>query len=124
MAMKARFETPPRTWDEVLAGYSAEIGERTRAIRDIVVNALPMCDEAVGGAKMMGYAQYKENGRVFAMISPEDEHVKLYVHFVRKDETGQLKVEGTGKNARHVKLRDVPEQAIRDLLAQVIGASH
>ena len=75
---------------------------------------------------MMGYAQYWQDARqdVLAMISPEDGHVKLYVHHVRKDQTGQLKVEGTGKNARHVKFwpGDVDEAAIRSLLAQVMEA--
>lgn len=107
----------------MLAGYSDEIAARTRAVRDLVVAELPMLTEAVGGAKMMGYAQYKLGKDVWVMISPEDAHVKLYFHNLTKDATGQLQVEGTGKNARHVKLFDVLEQPIRDLLAQVAAAN-
>lgn len=121
--MKARFETPPRTWDEVLAGYSEGTGALTRAIRQIVLECLPELTEHVGGAKMMGYAQYKHDANVWAMISPEDTHVKLYFHNLKADATGQWKVEGTGKHARHVKLQAAPEQPLRDLLAQVAAAN-
>ncbi len=76
---------------------------------------------------MMGYAQYWLDNKqdVPAMISPEDEMVKLYVHRVREDATGRLKVEGSGKNARHVKLwlkEEYDPDAIRDLLQQVVAA--
>ncbi|MGB1585554.1 MAG: hypothetical protein ACPHID_00725 [Thermoplasmatota archaeon] len=120
----SRFETPPTNWEEVLAGYPEPIQAITVALRDIVRDALPMCTETVQGARVMGYAQYWQDERndVLAMISPEDEHVKLYVHHVRADATGRLKVEGTGKNARHVKLRAVDEGAVRGLLEQVVAA--
>lgn len=123
----ARFETPPTTWDEVLAGYPAPTAALTESLRDAVRDALPEATETVAGARMMGYAQYwlAERNDVLCMISPEDEHVKLYVHHVRRDASGALKVEGTGKNARHVKLRawdDATEAAVRGLLAQVVEA--
>lgn len=120
----ARFESPPTNWEEVLAGYPAAMQDVTVALRDVVRAALPMASETVQGAKMMGYAQYWIDGRndVVAMISPEDEHVKLYVHHIRTDATGNLKVEGTGKNARHVKLTSVDADAVRALLAQVLDA--
>ena len=119
-----RFETPPTDWDEVLAGYPEGIGRLTVALRDVVRDALPTATETVQGARTMGYAQYWIDGRndVVAMISPEDAHVKLYVHHVRTDATGRLKVEGTGKNARHVKLTQVDEAAVRGLLTQVLEA--
>ncbi|MGB0652060.1 MAG: DUF1801 domain-containing protein [Thermoplasmatota archaeon] len=127
MAKPPRFETPPTDWAGVHAGYPDEIVRLTKEVRAVVVDALPECQETVQGARMMGYAQYwqAERNDVLAMISPEDEHVKLYVHHVKKDATGALKVEGTGKNARHVKLRPadgLPEAAIRALLAQVVEA--
>lgn len=122
--MSARFTTPPKTWEEVMAGYSPDIQALATDLRAVVRDALPTCTESVGGAKMMGYSQYWLDGRsdVLAMISPEDPHVKLYVHHITKDATGALKVEGTGKNARHVKLRDLDAGAVRALLAQVMAA--
>lgn len=120
----ARFETPPTNWEEVLAGYPSAMQEVTVALRDVVRDALPMATETVQGAKMMGYAQYwiDERNDVVAMISPEDAHVKLYVHHIRSDASGNLKVEGTGKNARHVKLTSVDPAAIQSLLNQVLDA--
>lgn len=120
----SRFQTPPTNWEEVLAGYPAPMQALTVALRDVVRTALPQCTETVQGAKVMGYAQYWQDNRndVLAMISPEDEHVKLYVHHVRADATGRLKVEGTGKNARHVKLRDLDVDAVDNLLQQVVAA--
>lgn len=122
-----RFETPPTTWDEVHAGYGADVVATTKRLREVVVDALPQCTETVQGAKVTGYAQYWKDDRndVLAMISPEDSHVKLYVHHVRKDRTGRLKVEGSGKNARHVKLPldgSWDGDAVRDLLEQVVAA--
>lgn len=93
----------------------------TRRLRELVVEPLPGCTESVGGAKTMGYAPYWERDRqdVLAMISPEDTHIKLYLHHVRSDPSPRLRVEGPGKNARHVKLQldgDRDEAAIRDVL--------
>lgn len=122
-----RFSTPPTTWDEVHAGYADDAVATTKRLREVVVAALPGCTETVQGAKVMGYAQYwlTDRNDVLAMISPEDTHVKLYVHHVRKDETGRLKVEGSGKNARHVKLPldgSWDEDAVQGLLEQVVAA--
>lgn len=121
-----RFETPPTNWDEVHAGYPADIQALTQDLREVVVEALPQCTETVQGARVMGYAQYWQDTRndVLAMISPEDAHVKLYVHHVRQDATGRLKVEGTGKNARHVKILPgaLDAEAVRGLLHQVVEA--
>ena len=123
----ARFAVPPTNWHEVHAGYAPEVVATTKRLREIVVAALPDCTETVTGAKVMGYAQYWKDGRndVLAMISPEDTHVKLYVHHVRKDATGRLKVEGTGNNARHVKLPldgSWDGDAVRGLLNQIAAA--
>lgn len=120
----ARFATPPTTWEEVLVGYPAEMQAVTVELRDVVRAALPMATETVQGARVMGYAQYwiADRNDVVAMISPEDHHVKLYVHHITKDQTGALKVEGTGKNARHVKLQSVDPEAVRGLLDQVLAA--
>lgn len=122
-----RFETPPTTWGEVHAGYGPDVVATTKRLRDVVVDALPDCTETVTGARVMGYAQYWLDDRndVLAMISPEDTHVKLYVHHVRKDATGSLRLEGFGKNTRHVKLPlhgDLDEDAVRGLLEQVMAA--
>lgn len=58
---------------------------------------IPGATQNMGGAKMMGYAQYCLDGPedVRAMIGPEDKHVKLYVHHSTTDATGVLEVEGT-----------------------------
>lgn len=122
-----RFDVRPQTWDEVHAGYSKQTVARTKWLRSVVASALPQCTESVQGARMMGYAHYWQESRqdVLAMISPEDEMVKLYIHHVRKDATGRLKVEGTGKHARHVKLwldQEYDEEDLRNLLAQVVAA--
>lgn len=122
-----RFDTPPTTWDEVPAGYAPDVMATTKRLRDVVVEALPQCTEVIQGAKVMGYAQYWQDHRndVLAMISPEDTHVKLYIHHVREDASGQLKVEGSGKNTRHVKLPldgSWDQDAVRGLLEQVVAA--
>ncbi len=125
--MKARFDVPPTNWDEVHAGYGPETAARTKWLQNIVAKALPQCTESVQGAKMMGYSQYWLDNRqeVLAMISPEDNMVKLYVHHIKKDRTGALKLEGAGKNTRHVKLwldQEYDADAIRGLLEQVFAA--
>jgi hypothetical protein len=127
MSQTPRFQSPPSNSDEFHAGYGPETVARTKWFQEIVAESLPQCTETVQGAKMMGYSQYWIDSKsdVLAMISPEDEMVKLYVHHIKKDSTGQLKVEGTGKNARHVKFwpnGEYAESAIRGLPAQVVAA--
>jgi hypothetical protein len=127
MSQSSRFQTPPSNGAEVHAGYNPQTVARTKWLRAIVTETLPQCTETVQGAKMMGYSQYWMDSKsdVLAMISPEDKMVKLYIHHITEDSTGQLKVEGTGKNARHVKLwldHEYESNAIRGLLAQVVAA--
>lgn len=120
----ARFAIPPMNWEEALVAYPMPIQTIPPNLSAVVRAALPEATESDQGAKMMGHAQYWMTNKqdVRAMISPDDHHVKLYIRHVTADPTGALKVEGTGKNARQVKLRDGPAGDIRNLLRAVVAA--
>lgn len=122
----ARFEKPPRAWPALLAGYPESIGSLAVALDETVRRAEPALTSSVRGARMMGYVNYELPGvaGVLLRLSPEDDHVKLYVHHIREDATGMLAVEGTGTRARHVKFRETPDAAaVAALIQQEIQAA-
>lgn len=122
----ARFDKPPRSWEALQTGYPAGIYDLARAVDAIIHRTVPEISAAVRGAKMMGYVNYEMTGidGVLLRLSPEDDHVKLYVHHITADATGTLDVEGTGKNARHVKFRSAPDEgAVTALVEQEINAA-
>ena len=122
----ARFDKPPRSWEALESGYPRPIYDLARELDTIILRAVPDLVAAVRGAKMMAYVNYELAGidGVLLRLSPEDDHVKLYVHHIREDTTGSLDVEGTGKSARHVKFRAAPDKnAVVALVEQEIGAA-
>jgi len=120
-----RFATRPTSWEELEEGYRPDTMAITRDIADAVRSALPGASEQVKGALKMGYIDFwtDDSREVIARISPGDDLVRLYVHHIKTDASGRLKVEGTGKGARHVKLAGpVDKAAVKSLIEQAHAA--
>ena len=112
------------TVEEFLATYPPHVQEialKTRAlVREVLPDALEMIDLP---AKLIGYGTENSYKGTICVISPYANHVNL--GFARgallPDPAGLL--EGTGKRARHVKLKavkDVDQPALRTLLEAAV----
>jgi len=108
------------TVEEFLAGYSSEVQAIAVNVRALVREVMPDALEIVDvPAKMIAYGTENSYRGMICVISPFAKHVNL--GFVRgmsvPDPAGLL--EGTGKRARHVKLKsveDVERPEVRTLL--------
>ena len=66
----------------------------------------PDADENVYGGLKMANVLYSvgSDTNVFCGIQPANDRCKLYLHHVRPGDVPDLKIEGSGKHARHVKV--------------------
>ena len=112
------------TVDDFLASYPTEVRDIAVKLRALVREVLPNALEIVDvPAKMIAYGTENTYKGMICVISPFAKHVNL--GFARgtsvPDPAGLL--EGTGKRARHVKLKsveDVERPEIRALLEAAV----
>lgn len=97
-------------FDRFLAGTSTEVAEVARALRLVVLEAMPGAVEwfdpgngllAFGTARTM-------RGLLFAII-PHSAHVNLQLVDGVDLPNPEGRIEGTGKRARHVKVRSIAD---------------
>jgi len=108
------------TVEEFLATYPPHVQEialRARAlVREVMPDALEMIDVP---AKLIGYGTENSYKGTICVIMPYSNHVNLgFAHGTSLPDPKRL-LEGTGKRARHVKLKaveDVEWPALRVLL--------
>lgn len=113
---------PPSTFAELVAPFPATVREAADALRARIREALPEAHEHVSGGLKFGTALYSV-GRptnVACGLQPTEAHCKLYLHHVRPGDVTGLRLEGTGTNARHVKVPS-PEAAQHPAIAQAIA---
>lgn len=105
---------------KILAGHSPEVVAAVEALRELVREVAPDLKEEpkLGWKNLI----YKKTGVVVA-ISPHKDHANL--HFYRgtslNDPEGRL--EGPGKELRHVKIRrpaDLSEDYLKELVRQAV----
>jgi hypothetical protein len=91
-------------------------------VRDAMLATSPLIkEEILGGNKVkMAYYSIGDRNNPVGVIGPAKDHVKLFFHHFNTVDTTGLKLEGSGKHARHVKLRpDDDLEMIGPLLKQV-----
>lgn len=123
------YERPPATFEELIAPFPAAVRESAVALRRLILAAQPDADELVSGGLKFGTALYSV-GRptnVACGLQPTAAHCKLYLHHVRPGDVPGLRLEGSGKNARHVKIAsasDASQGAVALAIARAFaGAS-
>ena len=89
--------------EKILESLSPEKKELTEQLRSIVKKVLPEIEETV----KWGNITYLLNGENLAWIIVYDEHVDL--GFFRGTELNSKLLEGTGKNLRHIKIKNKNE---------------
>lgn len=112
---------------ELLAPYSAEVRELALQVRDLISAAVPEASEEIDtAARMLGYTFIPGTYRgLILCVSPQRRYVNIIlakgVELLQSDATGLL--EGTGKQARHVKIRSADQLRLPELRALVQAAA-
>lgn len=97
------------------------IAATARRLRELVVRFEPEAVENVYGGAKVGIALYSIGAphKVLCGIQPGRGQCLLYVHYVTEVDAPHLRLEGTGKNNRHLKFSappDVDTKAVGALL--------
>lgn len=101
----------PTTFEELLQPHPADVREVATRLRAIVEDTVPDADEAVSGGSKMGMALYSVGGanNVVCGIQPTENTCRLFFHGWEHLENSGYRLDGSGKNARHVKIRSSQE---------------
>ena len=115
------YPTPPTTFEQLIAPFPANVQQAAAALRAAVLTRFPNAHEHVSGGLKFGTALYSFGSltNVACGLQPTAAHCKFYLHHVKPGDITGLKLEGSGKNARHVKV-DSAEAAARPEIAAAI----
>lgn len=103
------------TLDDVLENQSEEVKDIFHQLRKILIDISPKLDEAfLGGAKVR-MSSYSINEKMVSVLGPAKDHCKLYLHHTDKVDTGILKLEGKGKHAKTVKVRNTSPELLKEI---------
>jgi hypothetical protein len=116
------YDQPPVTFAEMLAPFPATVREAAEVLRALILEALPEAHEHVSGGLKFATALYSLHRptNVACGLQTTATHCKLYLHHVRPGDVENLALEGSGKNARHVKVAS-PTEARRPEIALAIA---
>lgn len=105
------YKQPPTTFEELIKPLPEEIKNITSRLQEIIMDTLPGVDENISGGNKMGMALYSfgNPNNVICGIQPTETMCKLFFHGWKELKKRGFKLEGSGKNARHVKLRTESE---------------
>jgi hypothetical protein len=112
---------------EFLAAYSPEVQDLAWKTRTLVLEMVPGAIEQLDpSAKIIGYGFGRKMADIICVIMPYTSHVNL--GFSRGAQLPDPKglLEGTGKSARHVKIRtaaDLEKPAVRALLKSAVAVT-
>ena len=96
---------------DILGSVPDAIREVALALRQQVLLTLPDASEAIGGGDRIRMALYSIGGpnNVVCGIQPTANACKLFLHGWQALVQAGFRLEGSGKHARHIKLREVSE---------------
>ena len=113
-------------FEEMIDGFNESVKTISCILRNKILSLDSDIVEHVGGGSKVGGASYSIGTayNMIALISPADDHCKLYIHHFDKVDTSPLKLEGSGKHSRHIKLHDITELPRADLKRILHDVTH
>jgi hypothetical protein len=101
----SRYSDPPKTFEKMIAPYPAPIKETAKALRNLILSTLPQLDENVSGGLKLANALYSFNSptQVLCGIQAGEKVCKMFVHHYDQLAGMGFKIEGSGRQARHIK---------------------
>lgn len=111
------YPTKPTTFEALIAPFSADVQAIAERLRGLIGEGLPEAAENIYGGAKVGNALYSigDPNHVICGIQPDADLCRLYVHNVHNLKHPEFKIEGSGKHARHVKVRGVDEPSAKAL---------
>ena len=111
----------PTNFTELLKPVPESIREVATRLREIIKTALPNADENFYGGAKIGMVLYSIDGpnKVICGIQPTDSMCKLFFHGWKQLVEAGFHLEGSGKNARHIKIRS-PHEIEHETVARMI----
>lgn len=118
------YKQPPTTFEELIAPLPEEIQNISLHLKKRIKDTLPEVDENVSGGKKMAMALYSFDNpnNVICGIQPTETMCKLFFHGWKELEKKGFEIEGSGKSARHIKVRsesDLQPEIIEEMLVIV-----
>lgn len=110
----ATYSEKPTTFEEIVAPFDPDVQATAEALRALIRETLPDFDENIYGGLSVANALYSRGGpnHVVCGIQPARDHCKLYVHHVADVRRDGIRIEGSGKNVRHVKVRKADGETV------------
>jgi len=101
------------SFDEALSGSSSHVKEIAKQLRKLIIDLYPEVVEVPWPKqKIIGYGVGpKKMSEHFCYIGAHREHVNLGFYYGAELADPEGLLEGTGKNLRHIKVREVEEVA-------------
>jgi hypothetical protein len=114
-------QSGPRDFSDLLKPVPESIREVATQLRKIIKTTLPDADEAFYGGGKMGMVLYSIDGpnNVICGIQPTDSICKLFLQGWKRLAESGYRLEGSGKNARHIKVGS-PNEIEPAELAQMV----
>jgi len=106
----------------MLAPFPKEIRTIALGLRRMIRETLPEPEENIYGGLMVANALYSIGGpaKVICGIQPDKIQCRLFLHNVADVKFPGIKIEGTGKHARHVKVKELNKEN-KKALSRLIG---
>lgn len=119
--MTSAKQSGPTTFSEMLAPIPEPTRKIATQLRTIIKAALPQADEAFYGGAKMGMVLYSIDGpnNVICGIQPTDKMCKLFFHGWKHLVESGYRMEGSGKNARHIKIRSSQELKAEEIARMI-----
>lgn len=101
----------PTNFDDLLGPLPEHIASVAIQLREIIEATIPNADATFHGGAKIGMVLYSIGGpnNVVCGFQPSDDMCKLFFHNWQRLKESGFRLEGTGKNARHIKIRSSRE---------------
>lgn len=117
----AVYSKKPENFNDMIEPFPDEIKKISKALRKLILNTFEEADENIYGGLIVSTAlySYKNKMNVFCGIQPTDKFCRLFLHNIFDYHNDNIKIEGSGKNARHIKISSFDKQTA-EVLSQVL----
>ena len=115
------------SFDSILEGKPQAIQRLAMQLKGLALHTDKLIQEHIYGdkSKVALYSLGKQD-RVLFGIQPREQYCILYLHYTENADTMNLKIEGDGKQAKHVKLTELTpemEAEIKQVMKNILRAS-
>ncbi len=119
------YKRKPESFNEMIAPFLKEIRSVALGLRRMIRESLPESEENINGGLIVAIALNSIGGpaKVVCGIQPDKNQCRLFLHNVADVKLPGVKIEGTGKHARHVKVKELNKEN-KKALSRLIGEAY